>query len=115
MHDGSPKRFLTRAWRAAPTTPRGGCGSGHLAASVLVRVADVAPGHRHAQRAQLALDPDRAGVREGDIITEFDGIAIEHMDELYRMLTEERVGKTTEMVVLRGLELQALMITPATR
>jgi len=56
---------------------------------------------------------DRAGVREGDIITEFDGIAIEHMDELYRLLTEERVGKTTEMVVLRGLELQGLMITPS--
>jgi S1-C subfamily serine protease len=56
---------------------------------------------------------DRAGVREGDIIVEFDGIAIEHMDELYRLLTEDRVGKTTEMVVLRGLELQALMVTPA--
>jgi S1-C subfamily serine protease len=56
---------------------------------------------------------ERAGVREGDVIVEFDGIAIERMDELYRMLTEDRVGKTTEMVVLRGLELQALMITPA--
>jgi S1-C subfamily serine protease len=56
---------------------------------------------------------DRAGAREGDIIVDFDGIAIEHMDELYRLLTEDRVGKTTEMVVLRGLELQALMVTPA--
>jgi S1-C subfamily serine protease len=56
---------------------------------------------------------DRAGVRQGDIIVEFDGVPIKHMDELYKLLTEERVGKTTEMVVLRGLELQALMITPA--
>jgi S1-C subfamily serine protease len=55
---------------------------------------------------------DRAGLREGDIIVEFDGVAIEHMDELYRLLTEERVGKTSEMVVLRGLEKQALCITP---
>jgi S1-C subfamily serine protease len=56
---------------------------------------------------------DHAGVREGDIIVEFDGVAIEHMDELYRLLTEDRVGKTTEMTVLRGLELHALMVTPA--
>ncbi|HEX4056622.1 MAG TPA: trypsin-like peptidase domain-containing protein [Tepidisphaeraceae bacterium] len=56
---------------------------------------------------------DRAGLREGDIIVEFDGTAIEHMDSLYRLLTEERVGKTTEMAVLRGLEKQTLFITPA--
>jgi len=56
---------------------------------------------------------DHAGVREGDIIVEFDGVAIEHMDELYRLLTEDRVGKTTEMTVLRGLDLHALMVTPA--
>ena len=56
---------------------------------------------------------DRAGVREGDIIVEFDGLPIEHMDELYRLLTEDRVGKTTEIVVFRGRELQALLITPA--
>jgi S1-C subfamily serine protease len=55
---------------------------------------------------------DRAGVRQGDIIIEFDGLQIEHMDELYRQLTEERVGKTAEMVVLRGLDKQALLITP---
>ncbi len=56
---------------------------------------------------------DRAGLREGDIIVEFDGTTIEHMDSLYRLLTEERVGKTAEMVVLRGLEKQTLFITPA--
>jgi len=55
---------------------------------------------------------DRAGLRQGDIIIEFDGIPIQRMDELYRQLTEERVGKTAEMVVLRGLEKQALLITP---
>jgi S1-C subfamily serine protease len=56
---------------------------------------------------------DRAGVREGDIIVEFDGVPIERMDELYRMLTEERVGKISELVVLRDLEKQAIFITPA--
>jgi S1-C subfamily serine protease len=55
---------------------------------------------------------DRAGVREGDILVEFDGAAIERVDELYRLLTEERVGKSAEMVVLRGLEKLALFVTP---
>src|SRR6202034_4409625 len=36
---------------------------------------------------------ERAGLRDGDIIVEFSGVAIERMDELYRLLTEDRVGK----------------------
>jgi len=74
----------------------------HLAGDGGVLVIQVEPGS----------PADRAGVRQGDIIIEFDGLPIEHMDELYRYLTEERVGKTAEMVVLRGLEKQALLITP---
>jgi S1-C subfamily serine protease len=53
-----------------------------------------------------------AGVREGDIIVEFDGEAIQHMDSLYRLLSEDRVGKNSEMTVLRGTEKIALSITP---
>jgi S1-C subfamily serine protease len=56
---------------------------------------------------------DRAGIREGDIIVEFDGLPIERMDELYRLLTEERVGKQAEIVVLRKLDKHAFLITPA--
>jgi len=63
-------------------------------------------------QVELGSPADHAGVRQGDIIIEFDGIAIEHMDELYRQLTEEKVGKTAEIVVLRGLDKQALLITP---
>jgi len=74
----------------------------HLAGDGGVLVIQVEPGS----------PADRAGVRQGDIIIEFDGLPIEHMDELYRQLTEERVGKTAEMVVLRGLDKQALLITP---
>ncbi len=56
---------------------------------------------------------DRAGIREGDILVEFDGVAIERVDELFRLLTEERVGKSTEVVVLRGLEKLPLRVTPS--
>jgi S1-C subfamily serine protease len=64
-------------------------------------------------QVELGSPADRAGVREGDIIVEFDGVPVERMDELYRMLTEERVGKISELVVLRDLEKQAIFITPA--
>jgi S1-C subfamily serine protease len=56
---------------------------------------------------------ERAGIREGDIVVEFDGVGIERVDELYRLLTEERVGKSTEVVALRGLDKLALFVTPA--
>jgi S1-C subfamily serine protease len=56
---------------------------------------------------------ERAGIREGDTIVEFDGVGIERVDELYRLLTEERVGKSTEVVALRGLDKLALFVTPA--
>jgi S1-C subfamily serine protease len=58
---------------------------------------------------------ERAGIQQGDIIVEFDGVPVERMDELYRLLTEERVGKTTEIVVLRGLEKRAMFVTPQDR
>ncbi len=56
---------------------------------------------------------ERAGIREGDIVVEFDGVGIERVDELYRLLTEDRVGKSTEVVALRGLDKLALFVTPA--
>jgi S1-C subfamily serine protease len=56
---------------------------------------------------------ERAGIREGDIIVEFDGLPIERMDELYRLLTEDRVGKQAEIVVLRKFEKHAFLVTPS--
>jgi S1-C subfamily serine protease len=56
---------------------------------------------------------ERAGIREGDIVVEFDGVSIERVDELYRLLTEDRVGKSAEVVALRGLDKLALFVTPA--
>jgi len=55
----------------------------------------------------------KAGLQDGDIIVEFDGQSVEHIDTLHRLLTEERVGKTCPMVVLRQREKLTLWITPA--
>ena len=57
----------------------------------------------------------RAGLRDGDIIVAFDGAAVAGMDELHRLLTEERAGRTIEMTVIRGVEKKALTVEPTLR
>ncbi len=63
-----------------------------------------------------AIEPDspamRAGLRKGDIIVGFGGTPVPGIDELHRILTEEKVGVTYPMVALRGVEKLHLNIVP---
>jgi S1-C subfamily serine protease len=56
-----------------------------------------------------------SGLLEHDVVVSFDGRPIEHIDQLLRLLTEERVGKACEVTVIRNLEKLTLTITPSTR
>jgi S1-C subfamily serine protease len=64
-----------------------------------------------------SIEPDspamRAGLRKGDIIVGFGGTAVPGIDELHKILTEEKVGVTYPMVVLRGAEKLHFNIVPA--
>ncbi len=64
----------------------------------------------------VQVEPDspasRAGLREGDILVEFDGTAVQRIDQLHRLLTEDRVGKFCDLVILRGTEKLTLTIVP---
>ncbi|HTW93376.1 MAG TPA: trypsin-like peptidase domain-containing protein [Tepidisphaeraceae bacterium] len=55
------------------------------------------------------------GVQQGDILLRFDGKTVARVDDLHRLLTEERVGKTYSITVLRNLELVDLQLTPRQR
>jgi len=55
----------------------------------------------------------RAGLSEGDIIVAFDGQPITGIDDLHRMLTEEKVGVKTTVVIIRHTEKLNLDIIPA--
>ena len=55
----------------------------------------------------------RAGLREGDVILALDGAPIAGIDDLQRLLTQERVGITTPLTILRGTEQLTLDIVPA--
>jgi S1-C subfamily serine protease len=54
----------------------------------------------------------RAGLREGDMIVEFDGQIITGIDDLHKLLTGAQVGVRSPMVVLRAAEKLRLEIVP---
>ncbi len=53
-----------------------------------------------------------AGVLPGDVIVGFAGEAVGTVDELHRLLTEERVGKPATLTVLRRAEKREFEIRP---
>lgn len=54
-----------------------------------------------------------AGLRDGDLILSFDGIPVEGVDALHRLLTDERIGIPAAIGLLRGVEKRALTVVPA--
>lgn len=54
----------------------------------------------------------RAGVLEGDIIVGFDEHAIAGIDDLHRLLSEDRIGHKSSLVVIRGTEKLSLEVVP---
>jgi S1-C subfamily serine protease len=73
-----------------------------LAVTAGVRVASVEP-----QSPALL-----AGIREGDVIVHFDGVATSSVDELHRLLNGERIGRPAIATVLRGSERLQLVVVP---
>ncbi|HJT65314.1 MAG TPA: trypsin-like peptidase domain-containing protein [Pyrinomonadaceae bacterium] len=54
----------------------------------------------------------KAGLREGDIIVGFDDRPIAGIDDLHKLLTEERIGHKSSLIVIRGTQKLELAVTP---
>ncbi len=54
----------------------------------------------------------QAGIEEGDLIIEFNGIPARGVDDLHRALTDERIGVETPITILRGNERLSLSVVP---
>jgi membrane-associated protease RseP (regulator of RpoE activity) len=54
----------------------------------------------------------RAGLREGDIVVEFNGQPVAGIDDLHKQLTGEKVSVKATLTILRHNEKLALEITP---
>lgn len=56
-----------------------------------------------------------AGLRERDVVIRFDGNYVTGVDDLHRLLTDERNGRACEIDVVRGTQLLKLTATPRPR
>jgi S1-C subfamily serine protease len=54
----------------------------------------------------------KAGVLEGDIIVGFDDHPVAGIDELHKLLAEDRIGHKSTLVVIRGIEKLTLEVIP---
>ncbi|HWO02121.1 MAG TPA: trypsin-like peptidase domain-containing protein [Blastocatellia bacterium] len=53
-----------------------------------------------------------AGLREGDIIIGFDDHPTAGIDDLHKLLSEDRIGRKSSLVVIRGTEKLSFEVTP---
>jgi S1-C subfamily serine protease len=64
----------------------------------------------------LSVEPESPaegiGLREGDVLIEFNGVPIPSIDQLHKHLTGQQIGRPTPLTVLRGKEKLSLTITP---
>ncbi len=54
-----------------------------------------------------------AGLLEGDVIVEADGQPVRHIDDLHKLMTEDRVGVPVRFAVIRRTEKVDVVVTPA--
>ena len=54
----------------------------------------------------------KAGVNDGDFIIAFNDVPLESSDELFKMLTEDKIGMFQHLMVIRNTEKMDLKITP---
>jgi len=54
----------------------------------------------------------KAGLQEGDLIIGYDAHSIAGIDDLHRLLTDQRVGVRSRLKVIRRNEMLALEIIP---
>lgn len=63
----------------------------------------------HVEKSSPA---ERAGLQEGDIVIGFEGEPVAGVDDLHRLLTEERIGTGVALDLLRRGERRTVAVTP---
>jgi S1-C subfamily serine protease len=53
-----------------------------------------------------------AGLKAGDLMIEFDGFPIRGIDDLHKLLTDERIGKRVPVTVIRGVQKLTMELVP---
>ncbi len=67
----------------------------------------------------VSVEPDspaaRAGLRDGDLIVAYDDKPIAGIDDLHRLLTEDKAGVGAQITIIRNLKKQVLSVEPTLR
>ena len=103
MRDGRIRRSYIGVAGQQTTLPRALARAHRVAAASGVRVASIEPDS----------PASAAGMQEGDVILAFGGQAVSGIDDLHRLLTEDRIGERVAMMVLRRGARRELVLTPA--
>ena len=65
----------------------------------------------------LSIEPgspaESSGLRQHDIIVAFDGQPVTGVDDLHRLLTEDRIGVRSEVIAIAGADRRQLSVVPA--
>ena len=78
-----------------------------------VRTNGLAAGHGLLAQEVVSGSPaDKGGLLQGDVILTYDGHAIDGVDALQRLLTEETVDVVAELRILRESEVKRLWVKP---
>jgi len=102
IRDGRVRRSRIGVAGQSVRVPRAIARELHLTTAAGVAVASVEPASPAA----------RAGLREGDVIVAFAGTAVTAVDDLQRVLTDEQVGITAPITILRDWQRRDVMVTP---
>jgi S1-C subfamily serine protease len=55
---------------------------------------------------------EKSGLREGDVLVAYAGNPISTVDHLHRILSEEQIGRPSDLTVIRTTEKLTLTIIP---
>jgi len=71
-------------------------------------------GNRGVMVASLEQQGPAAGVgmKEGDVIVEFNGQRVESIDDLHRLLSSDVIGKKADLTILRAEKKLSMQVTP---
>ena len=103
IRDGAVRRsFIGIAGQQTPV-PRALARAYGIAVASGVLASTIAPGSPAAS----------AGVKEGDVIVAFAGTPVSGGDDLHRLLTEDLIGRVSDITLLRRGRREVVAITPA--
>jgi S1-C subfamily serine protease len=103
MRDGRIRRSRIGVAGQQTTIPRALARANQIAVSSGVAVVSIENGSPAAY----------GGLVKGDVILALDGMPVSGVDDLHRLLTDERIGAPTPLMVLRRGQRRRLVVVPA--